>query len=119
MQRREFITLFGGAAAGWPIVVCAQKMGSRKVGVLFPGALGADRERLISEGLLGELGEMSAYDPKRTSIGPRHCLTVQTHEVACIGYSGPRGAIRNYAMVVARRGARLSRPSGSARIPAA
>ena len=39
--------------------------------------------------LSNETGSMSRFDPKRTSIGPPNCLTVQTLEVACIGYSGP------------------------------
>jgi putative tryptophan/tyrosine transport system substrate-binding protein len=46
-----------GTAALWPLDAGAQSMGSRKVGVLFPGVLGAERERLINEGLIGELGQ--------------------------------------------------------------
>jgi putative tryptophan/tyrosine transport system substrate-binding protein len=54
VKRRAFIAGLGSAAA-WP-VLARGRQGSvlRKVGVLFPGALGAERERLITEGLTSE-----------------------------------------------------------------
>jgi putative tryptophan/tyrosine transport system substrate-binding protein len=55
MNRRTLVSLVG-AAALWPLGVRAQSMGARKVGILFPGVLGAERERLITEGLVNELG---------------------------------------------------------------
>jgi putative ABC transport system substrate-binding protein len=55
MKRRTFVSLVG-AAALWPLGVRGQSMGARKVGILFPGVLGAERERLITEGLVNELG---------------------------------------------------------------
>ena len=42
MRRREFIILFGGAAASWPLVARAQQSGIPVVGYISGGAADAD-----------------------------------------------------------------------------
>ncbi len=60
MRRREFITLLGGTAGGWPLAARAQQAErTRRIGVLFPGAAddpdGQARIAAFLQGL-GELG---------------------------------------------------------------
>ena len=81
MKRREFIGLVGGAAAV-PLVALAQSSRPRKVGVLFPGVLGADRERLIAEGLTSELGSEKFVLIVRSAEGDDELLAKYANELA-------------------------------------
>ena len=56
VKRRQFITLIGGAAVGWPLAARAQQPKVPTVGVLVVGAAGSDQFwRLFREGMR-ELG---------------------------------------------------------------
>ena len=75
MRRREFVLLISGPVIAWPLAGRAQQAsGPRKVGVLFPGMLGADRERLINEGLANELGGQKTILLARSSDGDDRLL---------------------------------------------
>lgn len=83
MRRRDFIMLIGGAVIAWPPVGRAQPAsGPRRVGVLFPGTLGADRERLINEGLTNELGNQAVIVVARSAEGDNRLVGKYAGELA-------------------------------------
>jgi len=55
MRRRQFITLIGGAAAGWPFAASAQQKTLPVIGVLHPGSTGGPAAVGFYQGLR-ELG---------------------------------------------------------------
>ena len=86
MQRREFITIVGGAMTALPSAGRAQQTSApRKVGVLIPGVLGTDREQLINEGLTSELGGQKAVLFGRSAAGDDQLLGKYAAELAAAG----------------------------------
>ena len=85
MKRRDFVTLLGAALMASPSASFSQQAGAaKKVGVLFPGRLGPDRERLITEGLSNELGSQKAVLLPRSSEGDDQLLAKYAHELAAV-----------------------------------
>jgi ABC-type uncharacterized transport system substrate-binding protein len=81
MNRRAFVSILSAAVA-WPIVMRAQNSGARKVGVLFPGVLGEERERLILDGVVNELGGEKAVLLVRSAEGDDRLLAKYAVELA-------------------------------------
>src|ERR1700675_972902 len=67
MQRRDFIFLLGGAAAGWPLTARAQNTGKvPRIGVLLPGAAGTFSLR--TEAFLQGLRDLGYVEGKTITI---------------------------------------------------
>jgi putative tryptophan/tyrosine transport system substrate-binding protein len=80
MQRRQFLTLL--ASAVLPSTARAQQPGAvRRVGVLFPGVLGDERERLINEGLVEELGAEKVALVIKSAEGDSQLLSTYAREL--------------------------------------
>jgi putative tryptophan/tyrosine transport system substrate-binding protein len=73
MERREFITLLGGAAAAWPLAARAQSSGQmRRIGVLLGGA---ESDPQVVAGLAAfkaALGELGWVDGRNVQIDYRY-----------------------------------------------
>jgi putative ABC transport system substrate-binding protein len=56
MRRREFITLLGGAAAGWPLAVRGQQLKVAQIGALYIGLADGEVFKKELREALRELG---------------------------------------------------------------
>jgi len=70
MRRREFITLFGGAAA-WPLVVRAQQAAARRIGVLMGAAADDPRVKAQLAGLREGLARLGWVEDSTLQIDYR------------------------------------------------
>jgi putative ABC transport system substrate-binding protein len=82
MNRRAFTAAVLSAAVAWPMVMRAQNSGARKVGEHFPGVLGEERERLILDGVVNELGGEKAVLLVRSAEGDDRLLAKYAVELA-------------------------------------
>jgi putative ABC transport system substrate-binding protein len=74
MNRREVIALFAASVAPLP-ARSQQSSEARRVGILFPGTLGEEREKLIKRGLIGELRSENFILIARSAEGDAQRLT--------------------------------------------
>jgi len=72
MRRREFITVFGGAAAGWPLAARAQQPERmRRIGVLMGTAENDAEGKARIAAFLGELQKLGWIDGRNVRIDTR------------------------------------------------
>jgi len=81
MRRRQFFTVIASALLS-ASAQAQQAGGLRRVGVLFPGLLGEERERLIAEGISGELGTEKVNLVIRSAEGDSQLLSKYASEFA-------------------------------------
>jgi putative ABC transport system substrate-binding protein len=80
MQRRHFIALVGSAVVS-ASARAQQAAAPRRVGVLFPGVLGEERERNIAEGVAGEVGLEKVTLVIRSAEGDTRLLSKYADEL--------------------------------------
>src|SRR4029077_5783743 len=91
MRRREFVSLFGGAAAAWPLGVHAQKLDRvRRIGVLMStGADGSEGQARLAAFLQG-LQQLGWTDGRNARIDTRwgggNAAEIRKHVAALVAF---------------------------------
>jgi len=75
MRRREFVTLVGGAAAGWPLAAHAQQERVRGIGVLMDFAAGDPEGEARLVAFKRGLAELGWVADRNVRIDPRWAAT--------------------------------------------
>jgi putative ABC transport system substrate-binding protein len=76
MQRRDFITLLGGAAAAWPVAARAQQpQRMRSIGILLPGAADDSRLQTFVGAFLQRLAQLGWTIDRNVRIDTRWATT--------------------------------------------
>jgi hypothetical protein len=89
MRRRDFITLLGGAAAGWPLAARAQRPANLVVGLLFSGTPETNGDEVA--GLLRGMSETGFVEGRNVAVEYRW------------NYNDPRRGVEQAADQVNRR----------------
>ena len=106
MKRREFITLLGGAAAGWPFAARAQQAERlRRIGVLI-GIAGNDAETKV---------RIAAFSQELQRLGWAEGRNVQ---IDIRGGAGSSAAVRKYAAELVALGSDVILAIGNSTVPA-
>jgi putative ABC transport system substrate-binding protein len=82
LNRREIITLLGGAAAGWPLAARAQQQGgTQRIGVLMPYAEGDREGQTFVAALLEELQKLGWAESRNIRIDYRWATPSDTESI--------------------------------------
>jgi putative tryptophan/tyrosine transport system substrate-binding protein len=76
--RREFITLLGGAAAGWPLAARAQKEGTPHIGVLLGLADGQPETRSRVKAFQKGLRDLGWVEGRNIRVDYRFAAVILT-----------------------------------------
>ena len=68
MRRRQFIALFGGVAATWPLTARAQREPLRRVAILMPIAADMPGAQQMYTAFLGEFKQLGRTDGRNIQI---------------------------------------------------